>query len=44
MGDLNNVTSATDKIGGLPYPQWLIDGFNDALQDAGLSDMNIVGH
>ncbi|XP_074350287.1 uncharacterized protein LOC141701475 [Apium graveolens] len=44
MGDLNNVTSATDKIGGLLYPQWLIDGFNDALQDAGLIDMNIVGH
>lgn len=41
--DLNNVTSQVQKNGGQPYPRWLIEGFNEALQDAGLIDMNIVG-
>uniref|UniRef100_A0A803P5J8 DUF4283 domain-containing protein n=1 Tax=Cannabis sativa TaxID=3483 RepID=A0A803P5J8_CANSA len=31
MGDLNNVVAQEDKRGGAPYPQWLIDGFNQAL-------------
>lgn len=44
VGDLNNVTSLKDKEGGNPYPTWLIDGFNDALHDTGLIDMDLVGH
>ncbi|XP_074353527.1 uncharacterized protein LOC141703748 [Apium graveolens] len=44
VGDLNNVMYVNDKVGGLPYPRWLIDGFNEALQDAGLIDGNITGH
>lgn len=43
VGDLNNVTSQVQKNGGQPYPRWLIEGFNEALQDTGLIDMNIVG-
>lgn len=44
MGDLNNIVSQSDKRGGAPYPRWLIDGFNEALVDAELIDMNIIGH
>lgn len=44
VGDLNNVMSVKDKVGGLPYPRWLIDGFHEALQDAGLIDMDITRH
>lgn len=36
IGDLNNVVSQNDKHGGAVYPQWLIDGFNEALLDTGL--------
>lgn len=43
VGDLNNVIAQSDKNGGHPYPRWLIDGFNEAIQEARLIDMNIVG-
>ncbi|KAL8124615.1 hypothetical protein AgCh_012314 [Apium graveolens] len=42
--DINNMVNTRDKIGGSQYPSWLIDGFNEALQDAGLIDMELVGH
>ncbi|KAK1378358.1 Endo/exonuclease/phosphatase domain-containing protein [Heracleum sosnowskyi] len=44
IGDVNNVVDARDKVGGSQYPSLLIDGFNEALQDAGLIDMELVGH
>ncbi|XP_074351785.1 uncharacterized protein LOC141690929 [Apium graveolens] len=44
IGDLNNVTYEQDKVGGAHYPQTLIDGFNDAIDDAGLVDMDISSH
>ncbi|XP_074327612.1 uncharacterized protein LOC141665526 [Apium graveolens] len=44
IGDMNNVTSQQDKRGGEIYPTWLIDGFNKALTDAGLRDMELTGH
>ncbi|XP_074359807.1 uncharacterized protein LOC141699903 [Apium graveolens] len=44
IGDINNVVDTRDKTGGPQYPSWLIDGFNEALQDAGLIDMELVGH
>lgn len=28
MGDMNNVLSQQDKVGGAPYPSWLVEGFN----------------
>lgn len=44
IGDLNNVVSVDDKTGGAQYPNWLIEGFNEAIQDAHLKDMELVGH
>lgn len=41
---MNNITSQTEKKGGAPYPQWLLDGFNDTLADSGLLDVELVGH
>lgn len=36
--------SIQDKTGGAQYPNWLREGFNEAIQDAGLRDMELVGH
>lgn len=44
IGDMNNISSQADKKGGLAYPQWLVDGFNDVVEEAGLSDMELQGH
>ncbi|XP_074337686.1 uncharacterized protein LOC141674885 [Apium graveolens] len=44
VGDFNNIVSQVHKKGGDPYPIALVDGFNEALNDAGLIDMDIVGH
>lgn len=33
-----------DKVGGSQYPTALIEGFNEALLNAGLTDMALVGH
>uniref|UniRef100_A0A803PZM9 Reverse transcriptase n=1 Tax=Cannabis sativa TaxID=3483 RepID=A0A803PZM9_CANSA len=44
IGDLNNVLSQSDKRGGLPYPSRLISGFEQALIDCDLVDMDLVGY
>ncbi|KAK1360251.1 hypothetical protein POM88_044725 [Heracleum sosnowskyi] len=44
VGDLNNVRSQSDKRGGHLYPNHLIEGFNECLQDTELHDLDIVGH
>lgn len=44
VGDFNNVTSQEDKKGGPPYPNHLIVGFNECLQEAGLHDLELTGH
>ncbi|XP_074352348.1 uncharacterized protein LOC141691513 [Apium graveolens] len=44
MGDLNNVTSQTDKKGGPPYLNHLSEGFNECLHEANLHDLDIIGH
>lgn len=44
MGDLNNIVVHSDKRGGNPYPNWLVEGFNETLLASGLTDMNIIGH
>lgn len=33
-----------DTRGGAPYPTWLVEGFNEALSDTGLIDMELMGH
>lgn len=44
LGDLNNVLCNGDKRGGRPYPSWLIDGFQEVLEDCNLIDMELIGH
>lgn len=44
VGDFNNVTSQADKKGGAAYPNHLIEGFNECLQDVDLHDLDIIGH
>ncbi|XP_074374810.1 uncharacterized protein LOC141715234 [Apium graveolens] len=44
IGDINNIASQTDKRGGALYPQWLLDGFNDTLEETGLNDIDLIGH
>lgn len=44
IGDVNNVTEASDKVGGSQYPSQLIEGFNEAIQSVGLIDINLIGH
>ncbi|XP_060961018.1 uncharacterized protein LOC133031516 [Cannabis sativa] len=44
VGDMNNVTSQQDKHGGNLYPNWLIEGFCDTLDECGLYDMELNGY
>ncbi|XP_030479471.2 uncharacterized protein LOC115696725 [Cannabis sativa] len=44
IGDLNNVTSQGDKRGGNPYPNWLVGGFNEALAECSLHDLELCGY
>ncbi|XP_060969488.1 uncharacterized protein LOC133036771 [Cannabis sativa] len=44
IGDLNNIVRHEDKRGGRRYPQNLIDGFQQALNDCRLQDMELIGH
>lgn len=44
LGDFYNVTSQTDKRGGPVYPNHLIEGFNECLQDAQFQDLDIIRH
>ncbi|XP_062088458.1 uncharacterized protein LOC133795019 [Humulus lupulus] len=44
MGDLNNVLSNRDKRGGRPYPSGLICGFQEAISDCNLIDMDLIGY
>ncbi|XP_074323490.1 uncharacterized protein LOC141660405 [Apium graveolens] len=41
---MNNMLSQNDKKGGRQYPQWLIQGFSDVLQDYNLIDMDLSGY
>ncbi|XP_074377891.1 uncharacterized protein LOC141719411 [Apium graveolens] len=44
IGDMNNVLSQADKQGGRPYPQWLIQGFRDVIEDCSLTDLDLDGY
>ncbi|XP_060968799.1 uncharacterized protein LOC133036276 [Cannabis sativa] len=44
IGDLNNVLSQVDKRGGNPYPNWLLEGFQQAVADCDLVNLELVGH
>lgn len=44
IGNKKNIVSQADKKGGAIYPQWLLDGFNEVLEETGLTDLEIYGH
>ncbi|XP_060968286.1 uncharacterized protein LOC133035873 [Cannabis sativa] len=44
IGDFNNITTHEDKKGGLLYPESLINGFNAALHDCRLCELQLRGH
>lgn len=44
IGDMNNILTQAEKKGGACYPQRLIEGFNETVEDAGLRDMELYGH
>lgn len=44
IGDMNNVLSQNDKRGGRPYPDRLIQGFKDVLNDRELTDLQLWGY
>lgn len=41
---MNNVLSQSDKRGGIPYPQHLLQVFKEVLDDCNLIDMNLPGY
>lgn len=41
---MNNVLSQSDKKGGRPYPQRLLQGFQKVINDCELIDMNLCGY
>ncbi|XP_030505207.2 uncharacterized protein LOC115720191 [Cannabis sativa] len=44
IGDVNNILSQEDKKGGQPYPGWLLEGFQKALTDCHLFDLDLTGY
>lgn len=44
IGDINNVLGQADKRGGPLYPSWLINGFQEVLEECGLHDMELAGY
>lgn len=36
IGDMNNIMAQNEKKGGASYPRWLVDGFNEVINDTGL--------
>ncbi|XP_074377687.1 uncharacterized protein LOC141719204 [Apium graveolens] len=44
LGDMNNVLCQSDKRGGCLYPNWLIRGFQDVLDECDLQDMELHGY
>lgn len=43
MGDFNDLLSNREKVGGVPRARWLIEGFWEAVWEAGLSDVAFDG-
>ncbi|KAK1372464.1 hypothetical protein POM88_028657 [Heracleum sosnowskyi] len=44
IGDMNNITHQEEKRGGRPYPNWLIKGFQQCIEDCGLVDLGMEGY
>ena len=43
LGDYNEILNSNEKRGGRAQPQWLLDGFQNAVVDYGLMDVPQVG-
>ena len=44
IGDLNNLMSQDEKIGGALYPNGMIDGFVETMVACGLNDLGMIGY
>ncbi|XP_039682996.1 uncharacterized protein [Medicago truncatula] len=44
IGDFNDHLSSFDKRGGPDRPRWLIQGFQEAVTDCGLTDLPLIGY
>lgn len=44
IGDFNDILRDSEKKGRCRHPNWLINGFREALGDSGLTDMAMEGH
>jgi hypothetical protein len=44
FGDFNDIMDSSEKRGLTSRPQWLINGFRQAVLDAGLSDVPVEGY
>jgi hypothetical protein len=44
VGDFNDILSNDDKRGRVPHPQWLLNGFRQAVEDCELIDIPLHGH
>ena len=44
IGDFNNILNNGEKRGGKPYPNFLLEGFNKAVLDCDLTDLDLTGH
>ncbi|XP_074352023.1 uncharacterized protein LOC141691183 [Apium graveolens] len=41
---MNNIVKQEDKRGGQPYPMWLIQGFQEVLDECYLNDLGLIGY
>lgn len=44
MGDYNDILYASDKAGNVPHPNWLLNGFRDAVHECNLIDLHLDGY
>ncbi|GAU10613.1 hypothetical protein TSUD_422120, partial [Trifolium subterraneum] len=44
IGDFNDILSSDEKKGRVERPDWLIQGFREAVSDAGLVDLELHGY
>lgn len=41
---MNNILGQDDKKGGPLYPSWLINGFQEVLEECDLHDLDLIGY
>lgn len=44
IGDFNDIRYPEEKSGNTPHPQWLFRGFNEAIDNCGLKEVNFDGY